>query len=151
MGEVDAFGRGKFNCRDAVNLTLPSLLEILCHNFLCPYRQGLDCTFISAQQIIENIYGKFVLIFVDNDLVAALTQVIGCRVDSTLERLDCLIFLFGAPCVVPRSYSKIKKKRRVTAHGSRPVEQSPSSPLASSGTAHCPPAPFHGVLCPGGG
>ena len=37
----------------------------------------------------------------DNDLVAALTQVIGCRVDSTLERLDCLIFLFGAPGIGP--------------------------------------------------
>ena len=110
MGEVDAFGRGKFNCRDAVNLTLPPLFEILCRNFLCPYRQGLDRTFISAQQIIENIYGKFVLIFVDNDLVAALTQVIGCRVDSTLERLDCLIFLFGAPCVVPRLILKNQKE-----------------------------------------
>ena len=51
----------------------------------------------------------------DNDLVAALTQVIGCRVDSTLERLDCLIFLFGAPGIGPGSYSKIRKNRRVTA------------------------------------
>ena len=101
MGEVDAFGSGKFNCRDAVNLTLPPLVEILRHNFLCPHRQRLDRTFISAQQIVEDIYGKFVLVFVGNDLVTALTQVIGCRVDSTLEGLDCLIFLFGTPCVVP--------------------------------------------------
>ena len=51
----------------------------------------------------------------DNDLVAALTQVIGCRVDSTLERLNCLIFLFGRRVLFQGSYSKIKKKRRVTA------------------------------------
>ena len=49
MGEVDAFGSSKFSRRDAVNLALPPLVEILCHNFLRPYRQGLDRTFISAQ------------------------------------------------------------------------------------------------------
>ena len=49
MGEVDAFGSSKFSRRDAVNLTLPPLVEILRHNFLHPHRQRLDRTFISAQ------------------------------------------------------------------------------------------------------
>ena len=60
-----------------VYFILPALLHILRHYLLRPYRQRLDGALIPAQQVIEDINGKFVLVFGDDDLVPTLAQVVG--------------------------------------------------------------------------
>ena len=84
-----------------VYFILPALLHILRHYLLRPYRQRLDGALIPAQQVIEDINGKFVLVFGDDDLVPALAQVVGGRMDGALEGLDCFIFLLRPPGIGP--------------------------------------------------
>ena len=84
-----------------IDFILPALLHILRHYLLRPYRQRLDGALIPAQQVIEDINGKFVLVFGDDDLVPTLAQVVGGRMDGALEGLDCFIFLLRPPGIGP--------------------------------------------------
>ena len=101
VGKINASGGGKLRCRDMVYFILPALLHILRHYLLRPYRQRLDGALIPAQQVIEDINGKFVLVFGDDDLVPTLAQVVGGRMDGALEGLDCFIFLLRPPGIGP--------------------------------------------------
>ena len=93
MGKINASGGGKLRRRDMIDLTFPAMLHILRHHLLRPHRQRLDGALVSAQQIVEDINGKLILIFRDDDLIPTLAQVVGGRMDGALEGLDRFIFL----------------------------------------------------------
>ena len=76
-----------------VYFILPPVLHILRHHLLRPYRQRLDGALVPAQQVVEDINGKFILVFRGDDLVSTLAQVVGGRMDGALEGLDRFIFL----------------------------------------------------------
>ena len=84
MGEINAFWGNELPGRDMVCLAFPSVCQILCHDLLCPDRERFYRTFVPAQQVIEHIYGKFILIVRYNDFVPALAQVIGGCMDGGL-------------------------------------------------------------------
>ncbi len=85
-----------------VDLTVAPFGKVLSHNFLCPDGERLYSTFISAEQVIEDIYGKLIPVFRNDDLVTALTEVVGSSMDCTLQGINCLAFFIRALGVAPR-------------------------------------------------
>lgn len=85
-----------------VDLTVAPFGKVLSHNLLCPDGERLYSTFISAEQVIEDIYGELIPVFRNDDLVTALTEVVGSSMDCTLQGIDCLAFFIRALGVAPR-------------------------------------------------
>ena len=85
-----------------VDLTVAPFGKVLSHNLLCTDGERLYSTFISAEQIVEDIYRKLIPVFRNDDLVTALTEVVGSSVDCTLQGIDCLAFFIRALGVAPR-------------------------------------------------
>ena len=112
MGKINASGGGKLRRRDMIDLTFPAMLHILRHHLLRPHRQRLDGALVSAQQIVEDINGKLILIFRDDDLIPTLAQIVGGRMDGALEGLDRFIFLLRPPGVGPGLILKNQEEPR---------------------------------------
>ena len=101
VGKVNASRSNKFPGRDMVDLGLPSICQVLCHHLFRPDREGLCGTLVPAQEVVEHIYGEFVLIIRQYHFIPALAQVIGGGMDSGLQGADGFPFLVRAPCAAP--------------------------------------------------
>ena len=112
MGKINASGGGKLRRRDMIDLTFPAMLHILRHHLLRPHRQRLDGALVSAQQIVEDINGKLILIFRDDDLIPTLAQIVGGRMDGALEGLDRFIFLLRPPGIGPLMPGTVSARNR---------------------------------------
>ena len=83
--------------------------KTLCGHFLDLGGQGSDRTFVPAQEVVEDINGKFILVIRGNDLVPALTQIVACCMDSSLQGSHGVAFLIFSG-IAPGLMLKDKKK-----------------------------------------
>ena len=65
--------------------TIPRKAPILLHHFLHFPGERLFCAFIPAEQVIEYIHRKLILIVRDDYLIPALAEIVGCRAHCALQ------------------------------------------------------------------
>ena len=115
VGEVDAVRGKKLRTGDGVDLGLQPLFLVLGNDLPDTIRQRHGA--VTAQQVIKRIDRKFIIIFRDQYLVAALLQVVYRSTGRRLQRGDGLLFLIAAFPACPRL---IFKYHEVTACGGLP-------------------------------
>ncbi|KAF5035210.1 hypothetical protein DSECCO2_588020 [anaerobic digester metagenome] len=76
MGEIDAVGRAKLTCGDAVQFLCAACRHILRHNLPGPVGQRLIAAGAPAEHIIKYIHSKLVIIFRGNHSIATLSQIV---------------------------------------------------------------------------
>ena len=101
VGKVNACGGDELPGRDMADLRLPPVCQVLRHHLFCPDGEGLCGALIPAQEVIEHVYGEFVLVVRQHHFIPALAQITHCRVDGGLQGADGFPFLVRAPCVAP--------------------------------------------------
>lgn len=88
--------------------------KTLCGHFLDLGGQGSDRTFIPAEEVVEDVNGKFIFVIRDNDFVSTLTQVVACRMDGSLQGSDGIaFFIFSgiAPGLMLEDQKKAARNR----------------------------------------
>ena len=76
--------------------------------------QRLLCAFVPAEQVIEHIHRKFILIVRNNHFIPALAEIVGCRADCPLQLGYGFRLLIAAPGI-PRLI--FKNQEEPARHG----------------------------------
>ncbi len=110
VGKINAARRKELPRRDLIHLALPAVLPVFVNHLPDPFRQGLFCALIPAEQVIEHVHGELILIFRHKDLIPALAQVIGRRMDCPLQKCGSLSRIVGASGIHPGLIFKDQEK-----------------------------------------
>ena len=88
MGEVQPFRSEELRTRDSIGILTCG--NVLGNDVLHSLGQGYVGTGLTAENVIQHIYCKFILILRHQHLITALLQII-CRCScSNLQRCDCI-------------------------------------------------------------
>ena len=102
VGEVDAIRGEKLRTGNSVDLRFQPFLLILGNDPANPIRQRRSV--VAAQQMVEGIDRKLVVVFRDQHLIAALLEIIDCGARCRLQGGDSLRFLVipfpACPCLI---------------------------------------------------
>ncbi len=110
VGKINAARRKELPRRDLIHLALSAVLPVPVNHLPDPFRQGFSRALIPAEQVIEHIHGELILVFRHNDLIPALAQVVGRRMDCTLQECGSLPLIIGASGVPPGLILKDQEK-----------------------------------------
>ena len=110
MGKINAARSEELPCRDIVHVTLPSICLVSAYHLPDTFRERLSRTLIPAQQVVEYIHSKLILVFRDKDLIPTLAQIIDRRVDSPLQERSRLPLFIGTSGTAPWFIFKDQKE-----------------------------------------